>query len=351
MLKKNFFILLVTILILFSPLFSLQNQGAQEAEEEQDTPEEEVQEVIAPEIPEEPPEQEPLQGTIRGRLLDELGTPLAGVKVSCIDQKGNLVSETVTDEDGNYEFPDLETGEYTVTVNYSGISVPLEIQFEEEEQRPLIPTGLKVFEINSDIKGTSFVRAQWDKMQDVLSYKCEIYVDGEKEPIQQYEDVLNNYIEFGNLKENTTYQIRIFSKNDQGFSTSYALGRILTENKLPLPPFGLSAVYAKNNRLDLVWSSIQRLLDVLLPRIDTAGRQVYRHTVCGEEVEGHLRFHANTYAFQQSQSCLMQSRAHRFVHGILLLALSNAAAARTEAHISETRFRPNQSGETGFLDL
>ena len=124
MLKKNFFISLVTILILSSLLFPSQIQGAQEAEEEQDTPEEEVQEVITPEIPEEPPEQEPLQGTIMGRLLDELGTPLAGVKVSCIDQKGNLVSETVTDEDGNYEFSDLETGEYTVTVKYSGISTP-----------------------------------------------------------------------------------------------------------------------------------------------------------------------------------------------------------------------------------
>ncbi|UCB45497.1 MAG: right-handed parallel beta-helix repeat-containing protein [Spirochaetota bacterium] len=257
MLKKNFYISLIMILILFSPIFSSQNQGVQETEQEPAVVEEEVVEVPPPEIPEEPPEPEPLQGTIRGRLLDELGTPIAGVKVSCIDQEGDVVKETVTDEDGNYAFSDLKTGKYTVTVNYTGISAPLEIQFEEEEKRPPNPTGLRVFEINSDIIGTSFVRAQWDKMENVLSYKCEIYIDGEKEPVLHYEDILNNYFEFGNLKENTTYQIRIFSRNDKGFSTSYALGRILTKNKLPLPPFGLSAMYAKNNRLDLVWSRVK----------------------------------------------------------------------------------------------
>jgi hypothetical protein len=258
--KKCFFISLVMILFFASSVFSSQNQEQQKAGEAQTTQGGKDQQAAPPEVPEAPPVQkpEPVQGTIKGRLLDELGTPLANVEVLCINQKGNVVSETVTDENGNYEFADLEAGEYTVTVKYSGVSKPLEIPFKEEEQRPPEPTGLNVFEINRDIEETSFVRAQWDRMKDVLSYKCEIYVQGENEPIMQYEDILNNYFEFGNLEENTTYEIRIYSKNSEGFSTSYAQGDIHTANKLPLPPFGLSAVYAMNNRLDLVWSRVQK---------------------------------------------------------------------------------------------
>jgi hypothetical protein len=256
--KSGFYISILLILFLASPIFSSQNQGQKKAGGKQVTPEEQVQEIIPPSITEEPPVQEPIQGSIRGRLIDQQGKPVSGVEVSCIDQKGIVVSKKVTDEDGRYEFTGLATGEYTVTVTYRGISTPLQIQFDGEERRlPEPPTGLKVFEINREIEGTSFVRAQWNQMQDVISYKCEIYVEGEKKPTLQYEDVLNNYCEFGNLEENTAYQVRIYSKNSQGLSTEYAQGDIRTENKRLFPPFGLNAVYAKNNRLDLVWSRIQ----------------------------------------------------------------------------------------------
>ena len=122
-----------------------------------------------------------------GRLVDELGNPIEGVTVSAVDEGGRVVAETLTDEEGSYRFDKLIAGDYTLTVSYPGISAPIGIQFEEKENRAPIPTGLRVSEIYDDIRGSSFIRARWDKMTDVLSYRCEIRKKGDKQPLVQYE--------------------------------------------------------------------------------------------------------------------------------------------------------------------
>ena len=251
---KVFIISALFLLLLAWPLFPSQDQEGQASSgQEQSEPLPEPEIVPVPEPVEEPPS----EGGIMGRLVDELGSPIEGVTVSAVDEGGRVVAETLTDEEGSYGFDKLIAGDYTLTVSYPGISAPIGIQFEEKENRAPIPTGLRVSEIHDDIHGSSFIRARWDKMPDVLSYRCEIRKKDDKQPLVQYEGILNNSCEFGNLEENTDYQVRIFSKNELGFSTSYALGSFRTKNKPPLAPFGLGVVHAKNYRLELVWRRVE----------------------------------------------------------------------------------------------
>jgi hypothetical protein len=242
------------LVVLAQPLLPSQNQG--EGPTATDVEQEEP--IIEPKP--EPPEEElfkvPAQGTVTGGLVDELGNPIEGVKVSAFDPNGNVVAETLTDKEGRYSFDSLPAGAYTLTVSYSGISSPIEIQFEKQEKRASIPTGLRVSEIYGDIQGKSFIKARWDRMSDVISYKCELYEKDGKEPLIQYDGILNNSCEFGNLEENKDYSVRVFSENELGYSTSYALGYIRTQNKPPLAPFGLGVLHAKNHRLDLIWSRV-----------------------------------------------------------------------------------------------
>ncbi len=250
------------IIVLF--LFSAQNQeGAQNASQtvqdgEQEQPAAETEPEPEPvEMPEPRVfEEKTRQGEISGTLVDELGNPVGGVTVTAVGENGLVVSETTTDEQGVYRFEGIAEGKYTISVSYSGISTPLEIRFDEKKERAPIPTGLRVSEVYGDIPGKSFIRARWNEMPDVLSYKTEVYEKGDREPVARYEGLLNTTFEFGNLEEDTDYQVRVFSKNEHGFSTSYALGNIHTENKPPFAPFGVGVVYAKNNRLDLIWSSM-----------------------------------------------------------------------------------------------
>jgi parallel beta-helix repeat protein len=255
---KVFIISALFLLLLARPLFPPQDQEGQASSgQEQAEPLPEPEIVPVPEPVEEVAEEPPSEGGVTGRLVDELGSPIEGVTVSAVDEGGRVVAETLTDEEGRYRFDKLVAGSYTLTVSYPGTSAPIGIQFEEKENRAPIPTGLRVSEIHDDIPGSSFIRARWDKMPDALSYRCEIRKKEDKQPLVQYEGILNNSCEFGNLEENTDYQVRIFSKNELGFSTSYALGSLRTKNKPPLAPFGLGVVYAKNYRLELVWRRIE----------------------------------------------------------------------------------------------
>jgi hypothetical protein len=251
---------LLFVLVLF--LFSAQNQegasNAKDGRQGQPAAETGVEpEPVEMPVPEPPVFEEKItKGEISGRLTNELGSPVSGVTVNAVDENGLVVSETTTDEQGVYRFEGIAEGKYTISVSYSGISAPLEIRFDEKKARALIPTGLRVSEVYDDIPGKSFIRATWNEMPDVLSYKAEVYKKGDREPVARHEDLLHTTFEFGNLKEDTDYQVRIFSKNENGFSTSYALGNIHTANKPLFAPFGIGAVYAKNHRLDLIWSRV-----------------------------------------------------------------------------------------------
>lgn len=54
-------------------------------------------------------------GAIRGRVVNEQsGDPLSNVEVELVDSAGGVVRTSTTDEDGQYEFGELEVDKYTV---------------------------------------------------------------------------------------------------------------------------------------------------------------------------------------------------------------------------------------------
>jgi len=253
-LNSKIILLLILTIFLFLPYNGFSGKSKKKIEEEK----EESQEVLLPKE-EEPVEtlKKPYKGKISGRVLDDSQNPVVGIAVLCIDKNGHTVSKTKTNANGNYKFIDLEEGDYSISVDYQGFINPLQIKLEEKRKRPRIPINLVAFEFGKDIFGNSFVRVKWEKMPDALSYKCEIYKKGDKQPLLGYTDILQNYCEFGDLEEDTDYRIRVYSKNKYDYSASYAVGLIHTINKPPLSPFGLGIKYAKNYRIDLIFNGVK----------------------------------------------------------------------------------------------
>lgn len=70
---------------------------------------------------------------IAGFVADVNGNPIVGITVRLFDSNGNLVTETVTDENGFYYFVDIEAGDYTVKVTYNGQTYTQETTVAENE--------------------------------------------------------------------------------------------------------------------------------------------------------------------------------------------------------------------------
>ena len=58
----------------------------------------------------------PLLGGPRGVVRSSKGTPLEGILVQLISQKTSIRTTVVSNQDGRYEFPKLETGAYTLRI-------------------------------------------------------------------------------------------------------------------------------------------------------------------------------------------------------------------------------------------
>lgn len=215
----------------------------------------EVQPLVpSPEEKLRPEERAPVLGTLRGRVLDDERNPLSGIEVKCLDKDGNIVARAVTDEEGRYEFQHLVIGEYTLQATLSGFAPTLSARHEEKIEPPPAPTGLRLYETVGDNPSSSTLRVRWDVMPDVQSYRCELYQEEEEDPLSLYQDIQQSSAEFGNLREDTEYRIRVYSKNSAGYSESYAHGTIRTKKKPPFSPFGLVVLNAKDHRVDLKWS-------------------------------------------------------------------------------------------------
>ena len=61
-----------------------------------------------------------ITGSIKGVVLDASGAAVPKVKVSVTKSGTNLISNTVSNESGNYTFPFLTIGQYTVTAEATG---------------------------------------------------------------------------------------------------------------------------------------------------------------------------------------------------------------------------------------
>jgi parallel beta-helix repeat protein len=266
--KNRYLILsLVAVSLLFAPLFLSSKKKSEE------TPSGE----IPPPSPETPSkieriwsspiliDEKPVQvtekreksrgGIISGRVTDQNGRSIPGVNVTCIDKEGKTIAQITTDENGNYLFQDVEKGEYAIQVDLSGFSTPVQIKFADHTELPVKPGGLKLFETHQEITTGSYIYSFWEKVRGATAYTCEIYAEGMDNALFSYPDIKQNFCEFGDLEENTRYEVRVYSRNENGYSEEYASALLQTSNKPPIPPFGLAVTYAKNNRVDLLWHS------------------------------------------------------------------------------------------------
>jgi carboxypeptidase family protein/peptidase M1-like protein len=62
------------------------------------------------------------RGRVEGTVLDPKGARVAQAKVTLTDAAGKAVSQTQTDGDGRFTFPDVADGRYSITVEASGFS-------------------------------------------------------------------------------------------------------------------------------------------------------------------------------------------------------------------------------------
>jgi Carboxypeptidase regulatory-like domain len=61
-----------------------------------------------------------VNGTLLGTITDSSGATVAGAKVTATEVATGLIHESVTNESGNFTFPDMEPGTYSVTAEAKG---------------------------------------------------------------------------------------------------------------------------------------------------------------------------------------------------------------------------------------
>ena len=61
-----------------------------------------------------------VNATLLGTITDSTGATVAGAKVTATEVTTGLIHESVTNESGNYTFPNLEPGKYSVTAESKG---------------------------------------------------------------------------------------------------------------------------------------------------------------------------------------------------------------------------------------
>lgn len=243
-------LILLPLLLVFIPLTAA--GGGRRQPEEEAVPEE--PEVVQPREAE--PVRERLKArrksSLSGTITDEDGNPLQGVEVICIDSDGRVTAQTLTDENGSYLFEELTEGDYRIQVSYSGFGSK-RIELKGSGRAPQAPSGLVLYEITEDSSGTTMIRAKWDYVKGATHYRCELALEERGTLLREYPDMKQNSCEFGGLAPDTGYIVRVYARNNAGYSVEPAQKLIHTSHRRPSPPFGLGVTYARNNVVELVW--------------------------------------------------------------------------------------------------
>lgn len=195
------------------------------------------------------------EGSLQGKVIDHRGDPVEGAKVWCIDSTGRVFASVESDQEGRYSFTGLRPGTYRVEARYDGFSTPLKIGFGEEQEAgpPAVPRGVEITEIENRYDQAVRVKVSWNIVPGATAYKCELMRSGTREPLTSYPDMKQTFCEFGGLTQNTEYEARVFARNEQGYSKTYALNRFTTSDLAPPSPFGLGVLSVLNHRAELLW--------------------------------------------------------------------------------------------------
>ena len=114
--------------------------------------------------------------TISGHILDEDGSPVPGSVVKLYDSEGNVVAETTTDNNGQYEFNVAQGNEYKIKANTpTGTTTEYDVgKVEEDMNLPNIEIFAKA-KLHGQITDSEGVGIWYVDVK--LSYKLE---DGTK---------------------------------------------------------------------------------------------------------------------------------------------------------------------------
>ncbi len=116
------------------------------------------------------------QSSIGGQVTDATGAPLAGAKVVAVNNATNVANNGVTNESGEYLIPNLEVGEYTVSIEHEGFRKFIETKLVLDTAEKF---GLTVkMEIGS-VSETVTVSAKVAKLDDQTSEISQVFEPAE----------------------------------------------------------------------------------------------------------------------------------------------------------------------------
>lgn len=89
------------------------------------------------------------QGGIRGRAVDSAGGAVAGAKVQLINRASNASLDAVTNDQGEYAFPSLNPGTYSLSIQHAG--------FKKHERRDIVVVtqGFYTVDVTLEVGETS----------------------------------------------------------------------------------------------------------------------------------------------------------------------------------------------------
>jgi hypothetical protein len=113
-------------------------------------------------------EPRPLTASVQGRITDLFGSPVAVSVVEVISAGREQPFRARTDEQGNYKFGSLPTGQLTLTVHSAGFLQEERTTFLSSGEQQVLDIGLEVGQLSDlppiEISGT--VRQQNSALQD-----------------------------------------------------------------------------------------------------------------------------------------------------------------------------------------
>ena len=182
-------------------------------------------------------------GSLQGSVTyKSSGAPAGGIEVSTTP----TTTTVVTNDEGQFLFTDIPTGEYSVVAKIEGYknatgkvlvtendTVTLDLELEPDASAPNSPTAS--FPENGAVNIGRDITLKWTldkKNDDPVKFNVVLFESDVAEPLINEEDYADTLLNVSNLKFNTTYFWQVNAVNAEGTVTNGALWHFTT---LPFP--------------------------------------------------------------------------------------------------------------------